>query len=146
MPTIHRLRVRSAGDALKYRRAILWSKVEGGRVAELKTEGDQLVLELTAEEKLEGIHGDIRVPLSAVRSVTVVEDALGEVHGIRTGTGIPGVLVVGTIRWSGKKSFVVVHHGHPRGVVVRLEDTEFDEFVIGTDEPDAMVAQLSVLG
>lgn len=114
-------------------------------MANVKVEADQLVLELTVEEKLEAIHGDIRVALSAVRSITVVDDALDQVQGIRTGTGLPGVLVVGTIRWAGRKSFVVVHHGHPRGVVIRLEGTEFDEFVIGTDDPEKMAAGLPVL-
>jgi hypothetical protein len=36
-------------------------------MAELSTDGNELVLHLSAAEKVEGIHGDQRAPLSAVR-------------------------------------------------------------------------------
>jgi hypothetical protein len=38
-------------------------------MADLRTEGDELVLHLRSMEKAEGFHGDIRVPLSVVRAV-----------------------------------------------------------------------------
>ncbi|HEY0258675.1 MAG TPA: hypothetical protein VGC18_02380 [Lacisediminihabitans sp.] len=112
-------------------------------MAEVTVQGDEVVLALTPTEKLEAIRGDVRVPRTAVRDVEVVEDALDVVHGIRTGTGIPGVLVVGTIRGGGKKSFVVVHHGRPRGVVIRLNGAEYDELVVGCDDPEAVAASLA---
>jgi len=43
-------------------------------MADLRAEGDQLVLHLRSMEKAEGFHGDIRVPLSAV---TAVREAAG---------------------------------------------------------------------
>ncbi|MEO8907813.1 MAG: hypothetical protein ABI310_07005 [Microbacteriaceae bacterium] len=114
-------------------------------VAELTIQGDELVLALSEMEKLEAVHaGEIRVPVTSVRGIEVLDDALDAVHGIRTGTGIPGVLVVGTIRHEGKKAFVVVHHGQPRGVLVRLERADFDELVIGCDDPEILAASLPV--
>ncbi len=35
-------------------------------MAELQVEGSELVLRLSALEKVGGVHGDLRVPLSAV--------------------------------------------------------------------------------
>ncbi|MHC5796542.1 hypothetical protein ACVXZ4_10330 [Lacisediminihabitans sp. FW035] len=106
--------------------------------------GDELILELTGAEKIEAIHEDIRVPLSSVREVEILEDALDAFHGIRTGTGIPGVLVVGTIRWKSARAFVVVHHGHPRGVRVRLEKSDYDQLIVGCDDPEGVAATIPV--
>ena len=41
-------------------------------MAELRVEGDELVLHLGALEKTEGFHGAIRLPLSAGTTVTAV--------------------------------------------------------------------------
>jgi hypothetical protein len=114
-------------------------------VAELTVQGDELVLSLSEMEQLEAVHaGDVRVAVTSVRGIEVLDDALGAVHGIRTGTGIPGVLVVGAIRHEGKKAFVVVHHGRPRGVLVRLEGADYDELVVGCDDPETLAATLTV--
>ncbi len=53
-------------------------------MAELRVEGDELVLALSALEKAESIHGDIRVPVSSVRDVEVVDD-----EGAKTRIGAP---------------------------------------------------------
>jgi hypothetical protein len=44
-------------------------------VAELQLEGAELVLHLSGAEKAEAVHGDLRVPLSALRGVEVLDDA-----------------------------------------------------------------------
>jgi hypothetical protein len=56
-------------------------------MAELRVQGGDLVLHLAAVEKIEGVHGDLRAPLSAVRGVEVLDDAHGPV-GIRAGIKI----------------------------------------------------------
>ena len=62
--------------------------LDSAAVAELRPEGDELVLHLVPLEKAEGFHGDIRVPLAAVTAVRVVEDAWPELRGLRApGTG-----------------------------------------------------------
>jgi len=43
-------------------------------MAELEVDGGDLVLHLSGVEKAESVHGDLRVPLSAIRSVEVLED------------------------------------------------------------------------
>ena len=60
-------------------------------MAELRIEGNELALYLSAAEKVGAVHGDLRVPLSAVRRVDVLADAHGPAdHGIKLGTRIPG--------------------------------------------------------
>lgn len=114
-------------------------------VADLTVQGDQLILSLSEMEKLEAVHpGNVRVAVTSVRNIEVLDDVLDAVHGIRTGTGIPGVVVVGTIRHEGKKAFVVVHHGHPRGVLIHLEGADYDELVVGCDAPEVLAASLRV--
>jgi len=39
-----------------------------GQMAELQIEGNELVLHLTRVEEFEALHGDLRAPLSAVRT------------------------------------------------------------------------------
>ncbi len=50
-------------------------------IAEVRIEGGELVLHLTASEKVESVHGDLSVPLSAVRSIEVIDDAHGAAGG-----------------------------------------------------------------
>ena len=84
--------------------------------------GDELVLHMRALEKAEGVHGDIRVPLSAVtrgplrrRPVARAARASG-----RPGTGLPNVIAVGTRRGGFGKDFAAVHGKGP-AVVVELD-------------------------
>lgn len=114
-------------------------------MAELCIEDDQLVLHLTTAEKVEGVHGDLHAPLSAVRGIEVLDDAHAPVcihAGIKIGTRIPGFVEVGTIQGLRRRLFAAVHHDTPRGVRVTLEDTSFDEWIVGCADPEATVAQL----
>jgi hypothetical protein len=112
-------------------------------MAHLELEGDHLLLRLTAEEHLEGMHRDIVVPRSAVAVVRVAEDVWSELRGIRApGTGLPGVIAVGTRRGSFGKDFAAVH-GKGRGVVVELVDQPFSRIVISTPDPEGVVEALA---
>ncbi len=62
--------------------------IGGAHLAELVREENELVLKLRPIEKVEGVHGDIRVPISAVQAVTVIDDVIHAVHGIK----LPGSL------------------------------------------------------
>ena len=55
-------------------------------MAEVVVDGDELVLRLSRAEKFEAVHGDLRAPRSAVRSVEVLEDAHEPAdHGLKEG-------------------------------------------------------------
>ena len=104
-------------------------------MATLAVDGTDLVVTMSELEKFEAIHPDVRVPLSAVRDARAVDDAWPELRGIRApGTGIPGVIAVGTRRGSFGKDFVVVHGRQP-AVVVDLAGASYSRLVVTT--PDA---------
>ncbi len=111
-------------------------------MAELIVEGDELVVRLRAVERVEAVHGEVRVPLGSVRTVEVLDDAVGAVHGFRVGTGIPGSVAIGTFSSRDDKIFAVVHHDTPRGVRVDLEGAQYDELIVGCDDPEAVAAIL----
>ncbi len=115
-------------------------------MAELRLEGGELVLHLSPAEKAEAVHGDLRVPLSAVRGVEVLDDAYGwtgiEV-GFKVGMRVPGIAAVATVRGHGEKVFIAVHRDTPRGVRVRLEGAPWDEWIVGCADPEAVAATLA---
>ena len=116
-------------------------------MADLRIDGSQLVLHLSAAEKLESVHGDLRAPLSAVRGIEVLDDAHGPVGvkaGIKIGTRIPGVVEVGVIQGAATRLFAAVHHNTPRGLRVRLDGTDYDEWIVGCADPEAVAARLGL--
>jgi hypothetical protein len=83
-------------------------------VAHLDVEGNQLVLRLTRREKVWGFHGDIRVSLSAIRSVSTPENAWIALRGWRmAGVAIPGLIAMGTRRHGEGFDFTVVRKQQP---------------------------------
>ena len=108
-------------------------------MSSLEIDGDELVLRLGRGERLGGIRrSDLRVPLSAVTRAREVESAYAEVRGLRSpGTGVPGMLLLGTWRARGLKSFVAVRGTGP-GSVVDLTGTQFDRWIVSEPLPDGV--------
>jgi hypothetical protein len=117
-------------------------------MAELVVEGTDLVCRLTTLEKVEGVHGDLRVPVTAVNGVEVVDDAhaAADLLGIKVGTRLPGVVEVGTVHGRGRSVFAAVHHDTPRGVRVTLTGCAQDEWVIGCADPESVVRAVATAG
>ncbi len=112
-------------------------------MADLTRDGDELVLTLSTIEKTESIHGDIRVPVSAVCAVEVVEDIIHEVHGVKLpGTSWPGRFAIGRFVGRHGTTFAVIHHATTRGVRVRLEGAAFDELLVGCEDPEGVKRQI----
>ena len=114
-------------------------------MAELRLEDGELVVELSPLERAEAVHGDVRIPAVDIADVEVLEDVRHAVHGLKMpGSALRGYFAVGTF-YSDKgarKTFAVVHHHTPRGVRVELHNAEYDEIVVGADDPEALVARL----
>jgi hypothetical protein len=120
-----------------------------GDMADLRVEAGELVLHLSAVEKVEGVHGDLRVPVSAVRGVEVLDDAhapVGIRAGAKVGTRIPGVIEVGSVLGRNKRVFAAVHHDTPRGLRVSLDGSSFNEWIVGCADPESVAAGLSLPG
>ncbi len=116
-------------------------------MAELLVEGEELVLHLSAAEKVEGVHGDLHAALSAVRGVEVLDDAHGPAGiraGVKLGTRIPGVIEVGLVQGRSRRLFAAVHHDTPRGLRVQLDGMAFDEWIVGCEDPEAVAARLGL--
>lgn len=113
-------------------------------MAELVVEGDDLVLHLTGAEKLEAVHGDLRVPLAAVTAVEVMDDAhhAADLIGVKVGTRIPRVVEVATVHGLDRTVFAAVHRATPRGVRVVLSGADHDEWIVGCADPEAVAARL----
>lgn len=101
-------------------------------MAELRVEGTELVLHLPTLQKIAGFRGDIRVPLTAVRSVTPVEKPWLALRGRRmAGTALQGVAAIGTWTHSnGQYDFCVVR-SQQRAVQVDLNAGRFTRFLVG---------------
>jgi len=113
-------------------------------MAELRIEGNELALYLSAAEKVGAVHGDLRVPLSAVRRVDVLADAHGPAdHGIKLGTRIPGRTEVGTIRGDGRNIFAAVLPDTPRGLRIVLDGSFYHEWIVGCADPESLAREIT---
>ena len=113
-------------------------------MAQLTANANELILTLTRAEKLESLHGDLRVPRSAVVGVDVLEDAHGaaDIVGLKVGTRLAGVTEVATVHGA-TTIFAAVHRDTPRGVRVRLSGVDQDEWIVGCVDPEAVVAAIA---
>jgi hypothetical protein len=112
-------------------------------MAELIVRDGAVVLALTRLEHVEGFRRDLSAPVGSVTTVRVVADPWAELRGIRApGTGVPGVVAVGTRRGSFGKDFAAVH-GKVPGVVVEFDGQEFERWVLTVEDPEAAVATVT---
>jgi len=104
---------------------------------------DTLTVQMWLAERAEALHRDLTVPRSAVTGVRVVADGLAEVRGLKMpGTGIPGVIMVGT--WINREgSTFAVCHGRGPAIVIDLAGQHVDRIVMTVDNPEDAVTELS---
>ena len=114
-------------------------------MAHLNVDGDELVLSLTTGEKVESIHGDLRIPRTSVVSVEVLDDAhrVADMIGVRVGTRLPRIIEVATVHGRTKTIFAVVHHDTPRGVRVVVTGADQDEWIVGCVDPESVAASIT---
>jgi len=104
-------------------------------MARLDYSGDSLVLRLSLLERFGAVvTHDIALPLVAIRSVRVSDDPWSELRGIRApGTGIPGVIALGTRRHSLGRDFAAVYGKGP-AVIVELAGVRFQRLVVSSSD------------
>ena len=64
-----------------------------------------------------------------------------EVHGRTTGTGLPGVILAGTVRNSDSVTFAVCH-GHGPAVILDLAGQPYDRIVVTVENPEEIISRL----
>lgn len=102
-----------------------------GVVTSLVVAGDELVLHLTPGQKIAALHSDLRVPLSGVRSVGVMEKPWMQLRGRRmAGVGFPGSVAMGTWIHAGGLDFCLLRRTQP-AVAVDLSAGRFSRWVVG---------------
>jgi hypothetical protein len=106
------------------------ARLESDIMATLDVDGNNLVVRLSALEKIGALRGDIRLPLAAVCDVRVSDAPWSELRGIRApGTGIPGIISLCTRRGRGVHDFAAVYGRRP-AVVVEMSGVSFDRLVV----------------
>jgi hypothetical protein len=116
-------------------------RLKMSRVARLRIDDWSVTVSLSVAEKIQALHGNVTVPRTAVIGARAVPDGMAEVHGIRTGTGLPGVLLVGTARDGNSVTFAVCH-GRTPAVVLDLAGQPYDRIVVTVANPDEIVSGL----
>lgn len=100
----------------------------------LEVDGSDLVLRLTRREKVAGFHGDIRAPLTSIRSVGVPKHSWLELRGWRmAGIFIPRIVMLGTRRHATGYDFVLLHGNRP-AVQVELATGRFERWMVSVEE------------
>ncbi|MEV1082884.1 hypothetical protein AB0I98_32470 [Streptomyces sp. NPDC050211] len=83
-------------------------------MARILVKGDDLVVRLSWWEKAAVHHRDVRVPLAAVRRVTLEGDWWRALRGLpERGVCVPGAVCLGRRGHQGGKDFVAVRPGRP---------------------------------
>lgn len=112
-------------------------------MATLSLQDRDLVVTLNVAEKLGALMGDLRVPVDQIKSIRVSEHPYAEIRGIRVGTGLPWVVLLG--RWytlgEGVDMVAVYGRRHPTAIIEFRDGAPFARALI-SDPDAAVVAEL----
>lgn len=91
------------------------------------------------------------MPLASASEVTVVEDVLHQINGLRPrqlklfGTYLPGRLAVGTfLNGRHRPVFAAVHRDQPRGIRISLAGAKYGQLLISCPDPEDERQRLTV--
>jgi hypothetical protein len=92
--------------------------------------------------KLWAFRRELRVPLGPIREVKIVSGIRSLPMGLRApGTAIPGLVLAGTYRKGGERSFYVLRDGRDM-VVLELEGHDFARVAVQTRDPYEVVTRI----
>ncbi len=111
-------------------------------MATFELRGDELSLDFTPLEALGGLRRGARVPLSAVASVEVVDDPWKVTAGMRVGTGIPWVILLGTMVRSGANDVVALYGQKPAVVVTLREGARWQRLMATVPDPGEVAERI----
>lgn len=109
----------------------------------IRIDTDTLTVQLSRAEQVAALRRDIRVPLSSITRVTVVEDGLAAARGLRApGLAIPRRTKIGTWRGRGHRQFICARRGVP-AVRVQLSGAGDDELILSVPDAEAQAQRLT---
>jgi len=120
-------------------------------MANIAREGNEIVLKLSIGERIMAVHSDIRVALSAVNSVDVVDRPIRRIQGLKPrnfkvwGGYWPGWFAYGAF-FDGAVSqrlFAAVNGRKPRGLEITLDGAKYSRLIVSLDHPDAAKTALT---
>jgi hypothetical protein len=110
-------------------------------MARLEVAGDRVEVVLGQLERLGALRGDVSVAVKDVAGVHVTEAPFGRLRGLRApGTGVPGLLALGTWRYRGGKDFVAIRRGRPAVIVDVRPGGEFRQLIVSVDDAERTAA------
>lgn len=112
-------------------------------MAQLRIEGDHLVVRLGLLDAMFSVKSSFRVPLTQVARAYSDPFVHEEPRGFKApGTHMPGVVTMGTFRAEGVKTFWNIRRGSSV-VVVELVGHEFDRLIIEQPDADAVAETIN---
>ena len=112
-------------------------------MAKVIVDGPDLVIRLSVLEKLGAFHRDVRVPLLAVRSVQAEPYPWPSVRGVRlAGTGIPGVVVLGTRHVKSGRDFVALVASRSAIRIGLSDEAPYEQLLVSVRDPESTLAEI----
>jgi hypothetical protein len=99
-------------------------------MAEILVYGTEIHVRLSRLEKAGALHRDLHIPLEEVTASAYVDDLWAHLRGLRApGTGIPGLIMLGTTRGRGYRDFNVVY-GRRSGMILTLSGSAMERVLV----------------
>jgi hypothetical protein len=111
-------------------------------MAQLKLDGEDLVVELGPLEQVGALLTGVRVPRSSVTGARLTDDPYAELRGLRVGTGFPYVIVLGRMIFSGGTDFVAIYGTRRTAVIDLAPGSRFARLLVSSPD-EAVVAALA---
>ncbi len=113
-------------------------------MAQIEIAGDTLTVHMHGLDRILAVKSSVSVPLEHVSGAEIAGDEARRVyHGLRMpGTSLPGVVTAGSFLRQGEWSFWDVHDPQ-KAITIHLHDEHYAKLVVGVDDPEAAVAQLT---
>ncbi|HYB86697.1 MAG TPA: hypothetical protein VEC76_07600 [Streptosporangiaceae bacterium] len=120
-------------------------------MADVAREGNEIVVKLSAGERILAVHRDVRVGLSAVKSVDVVDAPIRRIQGLKPrnfkvfGGYWPGWFAYGSFLDGavGQLLFAAVNGRKPRGLEISLDGARYTRLIVSLDHLDAAKTALT---
>jgi hypothetical protein len=113
-------------------------------MAKLVFQNTDLQVTLGPWEKIGALHGDLSIPLANIIGAEVLGKNWITTLGLRVpGTGLPGLVILGTFMWRKDRAFVAWHRKQ-QVLQVNLQGHKYSRLVIGVNDADEWVDTITM--